>query len=929
MNEYLIAFLWALIQITLCCLICLCIVWKLRGRHPQLAAALLSGACVANAMLLLSAAFPRHQWSLHEAISQMTADENARSSPPIDADHDVPRSSAESDSQLPSSKHASKSGVSWTQDTAETMRLAARLPSVGWEWMHVRLLQFDSQLRQVSESKVVQHRFSTLTLTSIAIMLAAFALWLVGWFHARSIARHCTPVDSEAIRSLSEVLQRQVGCHQDPKIYTSPRIAVGATMGWQKPIVLLNENYMNWQPEQLTAVLAHELAHAARRDYAWVLVSSLTRVLLWFHPLVHLLVRRLRLEQELAADQIAANSLGARAYGRALAQLALANQISLRTPSPMLAASQICVIRRISMLKQGRLKPHFLQRRWAATLTLMAIATALPLSGLRGQTGGADELKATTEVKSDAPKTTLDAQREEELAALKRYPPFRVEGTAIYRQDRLLNDHSNVGTAWLASLVQHEALGRLLPADAVLSGDAAVALQWRDLSKEHGSLSLEGTLRAADNVLPGEIAKWLSLPAFSHLEPSEETRQVDGRTAQAYTGRGKDDGQVLWWVVNDKQGFHRGSTIEELESDMHRQVAEVEIPEVFRADYDTAAAAVVFNECTSLKEAFLKYIEGSRKAEMDMVTPMLDGLESLGLFLVEDGGDIKLRARFVDDAHAERVGTLLSGLIAGVRTMASDSNNPVLSQVADVTLHRDGRELSCSVAADCSVQLAASDFLHPSVADGWFSMKSDGGRAKDGTFELPFSNGDSPPYILQQSIDATPYRGRRIRLVAEANYRVGYEQYAGLAAWTNDSNDRANAFVSQAGNGTSNLEELLYHGLPLAVDAGDTTSNDAAYAGWKSTTFELDVPEDATNLTLAMYCVRANFKVRELSISEVGPASAAAAQAIPSFVTVFNIPGRPILDRPSNLGFETAAERNPTARVAESESESESKSSIK
>ena len=34
------------------------------------------------------------------------------------------------------------------------------------------------------------------------------------------------------------------------------------------------------------------------------------------------------------------------------------------------------------------------------------------------------------------------------------------------------------------------------------------------------------------------------------------------------------------------------------------------------------------------------------------------------------------------------------------------------------------------------------------------------------------------------------------------------------------------------------------------------------------TTVELDVPEDATSLTLALYCVRANFKVRQLSISD-------------------------------------------------------------
>ena len=132
-----------------------------------------------------------------------------------------------------------------------------------------------------------------------------------------------------------------------------------------------------------------------------------------------------------------------------------------------------------------------------------------------------------------------------------------------------------------------------------------------------------------------------------------------------------------------------------------------------------------------------------------------------------------MRAIFDSDETAQRVSTLLSGVIASVRSMASVSNDPVLNQLADITLHRDGRELSCSVDGDCYAQLFASDYFQPSLADGWFSMESGGGKANDGAFELPFSNGSSAPYLLQQSIDAAPFRGSRIRLVAKANYREG------------------------------------------------------------------------------------------------------------------------------------------------------------
>jgi hypothetical protein len=70
---------------------------------------------------------------------------------------------------------------------------------------------------------------------------------------------------------------------------------------------------------------------------------------------------------------------------------------------------------------------------------------------------------------------------------------------------------------WLASVFQHGVLGKSLPAVAVLSGDAAIVLKWRDLSKIHGTLEMEGTLRAANNVLPGAIATWFGLSSLSQL----------------------------------------------------------------------------------------------------------------------------------------------------------------------------------------------------------------------------------------------------------------------------------------------------------------------------------------------------------------------------------------------------------------------------
>ncbi|MGQ0633299.1 MAG: M56 family metallopeptidase [Planctomycetaceae bacterium] len=56
-------------------------------------------------------------------------------------------------------------------------------------------------------------------------------------------------------------------------------------------------------PPQLHQVVLHELAHVRRRDLLWGWVPEIARIVWWFHPVVHWVVFRLRLERELACDQ--------------------------------------------------------------------------------------------------------------------------------------------------------------------------------------------------------------------------------------------------------------------------------------------------------------------------------------------------------------------------------------------------------------------------------------------------------------------------------------------------------------------------------------------------------------------------------------------------------------------------------------------------
>lgn len=62
---------------------------------------------------------------------------------------------------------------------------------------------------------------------------------------------------------------------------------------------------MTLSPDQIDAVLAHELEHIRRADFAWNLLQTVLETLFFYHPAVWWLGRRLREQRELACDDAA------------------------------------------------------------------------------------------------------------------------------------------------------------------------------------------------------------------------------------------------------------------------------------------------------------------------------------------------------------------------------------------------------------------------------------------------------------------------------------------------------------------------------------------------------------------------------------------------------------------------------------------------
>ena len=144
---------------------------------------------------------------------------------------------------------------------------------------------------------------------------------------------------------------------------------------------------------ELRVVLAHELSHVQQRHFPSWALAQLPLAAHYYHPLVHWLVRRLRLEHELVADSLAATVFGNRVqYATVLAGLAL-HATAPRGPFTPLGVfmSRPLLMRRIAMLHQTTENSRRTSRVAKAILSLMILGRAAIMAAGTSAANAADE----------------------------------------------------------------------------------------------------------------------------------------------------------------------------------------------------------------------------------------------------------------------------------------------------------------------------------------------------------------------------------------------------------------------------------------------------------------------------------------------------------------------------------------------------------
>ena len=206
---------------------------------------------------------------------------------------------------------------------------------------------------------------------AIGVLILSLRL-TVGWIRTQRIKANGRHLESTALTSKMYELCNRLGVRQVVRLCQTDDILTPTVIGWIKPVVLLPASAISGLTmDQISAILAHELAHIKRHDYFVNLLQSVVEVLLFYHPAVWWISREIRQERENCCDDLALQVCSNRRdYIEALLQLEHQRNCE---GSLAMAASGGALLQRVSRML-GQSQSSLNKGNWFCGLILLVIA---------------------------------------------------------------------------------------------------------------------------------------------------------------------------------------------------------------------------------------------------------------------------------------------------------------------------------------------------------------------------------------------------------------------------------------------------------------------------------------------------------------------------------------------------------------------------
>ena len=269
---------------------------------------------------------------------------------------------------------------------------------------------------RASTPSVIRERLTPLlpwVVLAWVIGVVVFSVRLThGWINARRLRTRGTRSTTDSLQQTLGRLAERMRVSRPVQMLESMMVEVPAVIGWLRPVILVPTSALTGlTPQQLEVLLAHELAHVRRHDYVVNIVQSVVETLLFYHPAVWWVSRRVREERENCCDDLVVQVCG----DRRLYAMTLVEMERLRPDTPRLALAATggggSLLQRVRRLVAPETAGRELYPRWSAGLSaVVAVTVALLAAGsdrLAGEPAEPEPQAAAADTTRTAPDTVL------------------------------------------------------------------------------------------------------------------------------------------------------------------------------------------------------------------------------------------------------------------------------------------------------------------------------------------------------------------------------------------------------------------------------------------------------------------------------------------------------------------------------------------
>ena len=188
--------------------------------------------------------------------------------------------------------------------------------------------------------------------------------------------------------------QRRMGFKNGTALLTSNELSSPISWGLMRPVILLNEEALDATGEA-EAIIAHELAHVARLDWAKLMLARIATAIFWFNPLAWVLAREAhQLREEAADDAVLAANIDGADYAQLLVGVARHECKGLLLGAHGVAPGKGSLRRRVGRVLDGTLARSPATKSWVAGFGAGMLVMAAPLAALTLGPKAQDKLDA-------------------------------------------------------------------------------------------------------------------------------------------------------------------------------------------------------------------------------------------------------------------------------------------------------------------------------------------------------------------------------------------------------------------------------------------------------------------------------------------------------------------------------------------------------